>query len=242
MRKLERGYQYMACSKCWMGVFDNLHSAKVWAENIDAKDMSIWAIDGNDAIVGLYGRDFDGEEEPVLNDKELLEKCKTNQPITDEDIGRAKDYINSTKSCGVAIAQNATAGIVDVSGKKDIKVIPEYKPHICTEEELRKMKMLQACKERDLATIQAHLRLGYDNDSLCRMLRNRIKEYDKYMYAIKTGDTDGINLELVTPMEIVEKKEKMKEPVKSNKKETAPYSSLLDDEKAERINKCLNKL
>lgn len=242
MRKLERGYHYMACSKCWMGVFDNLQSAKNWAEHIDAKDMAIWAIDGNDAIVGLYGRDFDGEEEPMLNDAELLEKCKTNQSITNEDISRARDYINSTKCYGMAIAQSATAGIIDVSGKKDIKVIPEYKPHVCTEEELRKMKMLQACKERDLDTIQAHLSLGYGNDSLCRMLRERIKEYDRYMYAIKTGDMSGVNLEFVTPMGIIDKETKPKESVKSNKEEIKPYDSLLDDEKAERINKCLNKL
>lgn len=242
MRKLKRGYRYMACSKCWMGVFDNLHSAKVWAKNIDTKDMSIWAINSDDTIVGLYGRDFDGEEEAVLNDKELLEKCKTNQPIKDEDIGEAKDYINSTKSYGVAVAQNATFGVIDVSGKKDIKIIPEYRPHVCTEEELRKMKILQECRERDLRTIQAHLGLGYGNDSLCRMLRERIREYDKYMYAIKIGDTNGVNLKLVTPIGIIDKEEKQKESTKSNKNEIRPYDSLLDDEKAERINKCLNKL
>lgn len=242
MQKLKRGYHYMACSKCWIGVFDNLHSAKVWAENIDAKDMAIWAIDDNDAIVGLYGRDFDGEEEAVLNDKELLERCRSNQPIKKEDIDKAKDYISSTKSYGAAIAQNATAGIIDVSKKKDIKVVPEYKPHICTEEELCKIKMLQACKERDLRTIQAHLSLGYGNDSLCRMLRKRIREYDRYMYAIKTGDMSGVNLELVTPMGIVDKETRQKESVESNKEEIEPYDSLLDNEKAERINQCLNKL
>lgn len=242
MRKLERGYRYMACSKCWTGIFDNLHSAKVWAENIDARNMAIWAVNNDNNIIGLYGRDFDGEEESMLDDKELLEKCKTNQPITDEDIGEAKDYINSTKSYGVAIAQNATAGIIDVSKKKDIKVIPEYKPHICTKEELRKMKMLQACKERDLRTIQAHLSLDYGNDSFCRMLRKRIKEYDRYMYAIKTGDMSGVNLELVTSMGIVDKETRQKESVESNKEEIEPYDSLLDDEKAERINQCLNKL
>ena len=105
--------------------------------------------------------------------------------------------------------------------------------------------MLQACKERDLLTIQVHHKLGYNdsNDSLYRTLRDRIVQYDKYMYAIKTGNTSGVNLELITPMGIMEEeKPKPKKSFESNKKEDKPYDSLLDDEKSERINKCLNKL
>ena len=105
--------------------------------------------------------------------------------------------------------------------------------------------MLQACKERDLLTIQAHHKFGYNdsNDSLYHTLRDRIVQYNKYMYAIKTGNISDVNLELVTPMGIMEEeKPKPKKPVESNKKEDKPYDSLLDDEKAERINKCLNKL
>ena len=39
-----------------------------------------------------------------------------------------------------------------------------------------------------------------------------------------------------------EEKPEPEKPVESNKKEDKPYDSLLDDEKSERINKCLNKL
>ena len=71
------------------------------------------------------------------------------------------------------------------------------------------------------------------------------------MYAIKTGNNrltsspivGGVNLELVTPMGIMEEeKPNPEKPFESNKKEVKPYDSLLDDEKSERINKCLNKL
>ena len=105
--------------------------------------------------------------------------------------------------------------------------------------------MLQKCKDQDLFTIQTHHKLGHDDDNndLYRILRERIRRYDKYMYAIKTGNTSGVNLELVTPMGIMEEeKPKPKKSVESIKKEDKPYDSLLDDEKSERINKCLNKL
>lgn len=249
MRMSRLNYRYaVSCTydgRSHYVIFGSIEQARRFVEYKGIDDASICVLSERDFILGLYRKDSSGiweNGELMLNDKELLEKCRTGQPITDEDIGKAKDYINSTKSYGVAIAQNATAGIIDVSKKKDIKVISEYKPHICTEEELRKMKMLQACKERDLRTIQAHLSLGYGNDSLCRMLRERIKEYDRYMYAIKTGDMSGVNLELVTPMGIVDKETRPKESVKSNKEDVVPYDSLLDDEKAERINQCLNKL
>lgn len=48
---------------------------------------------------------------------------------------------------------------------------------------------------------------------------------------------------IAKPMGIMEEeKHKPEKPVESNKKEVKPYDSLLDDEKSERINKCLNKL
>ena len=63
------------------------------------------------------------------------------------------------------------------------------------------------------------------------------------MQAIETGNTVGVNLELVTPMGIMEEKNhKQKKTVESKKKEVKSYDSLLDNEKVERINKCLNEL
>ena len=245
MRKLKKEYKYMVCTKSWQSVFSDLQSAKDIASKVRSDDVSIWVL-SNDYCdtVGLYGRDFDGtyeEDEPVLNDKELLEKCKINQPITDDDIGTFEDSALTLKSWGKAICDNAIACGISSSDDTETK----RKPHICTQEELYKLKMLQACKERDLLTIQAHHKLGYNdsNDSLYRTLRDRIVQYDKYMYAIKTGHISDVNLELVTPMGIMEEeKPKHEKPVESNKKEDKPYDSLLDDEKSERINKCLNKL
>lgn len=47
----------------------------------------------------------------------------------------------------------------------------------------------------------------------------------------KTGHISDVNLELVTPMGIMEEeKPKPEKPVESNKKEDKPYDSLLDDE------------
>ena len=245
MRKLKKEYKYMVCTKSWQSVFSDLQSAKDIASKVRSDDVSIWVL-SNDYCdtVRLYGRDFDvtyEDDEPVLNDKELLEKCKTNQPITDDDIGTFEDSALTLKSWGKAICDNAIAYGISSSDDTETKC----KLHICTQEELYKLKMLQACKERDLLTIQAHHKLGYNdsNDSLYRTLRDRIVQYDKYMYAIKTGNTSGVNLELVTPMGIMEEeKPKPKKSVESNKKEDKPYDSLLDDEKSERINKCLNKL
>ena len=245
MRKLKKEYKYMVCTKSWQSVFSDLQSAKDIASKVRSDDVSIWVL-SNDYCdtVGLYGRDFDGtyeEDEPVLNDKKLLEKCKTNQPITDDDIGTFEDSALTLKSWGKAICDNAIACGISSSDDTETK----RKPHICTQEELYKLKMLQACKERDLLTIQAHHKLGYNdsNDSLYRTLRDRIVQYDKYMYAIKTGHISDVNLELVTPMGIMEEENpKHEKPVESNKKEDKPYDSLLDDEKSERINKCLNKL
>ena len=245
MKKLKREYRYMVNTRCWSSCFDDLQSAKDCAKGIQSDDVAIWVL-GEDFCdpIGLYGRDFDGtyeEDEPVLNDKELLEKCKTNQPITDDDIGTFEDSALTLKSWGKAICDSAIACGISVSDDTETKC----KPHICTQEQLYKLKMLQACKERDLLTIQAHHKLGYNdsNDSLYHTLRDRIVQYNKYMYAIKTGNISDVNLELVTPMGIMEEeKPKPKKPVESNKKEDKPYDSLLDDEKAERINKCLNKL
>lgn len=245
MRKLKKEYKYMVSTKSWQSVFSDLQSAKDIASKVRSDDVSIWVL-SNDycETVGLYGRDFDGtyeEDEPVLNDKELLEKCKTNQPITDDDIGTFEDSALALKSWGNSICNSAIACGINLSDDTETK----RKPHICTQEELYKLKVLQACKERDLLTIQAHHKLGYNdsNDSLYRTLRDRIIQYDKYMYAIKTGNTSDVNLELVTSMGIMEeKKPKPKKSVESNKKEDKPYDYLLDDEKSERINKCLNKL
>lgn len=248
MKKLKKEYRYRVSTRCWSSYFSDLHSAEDCAKSIQSDDAAIWVL-SNDYCdtVGLYGRDFDGtyeEDEPVLNDKELLEKCKTNQPITDDDIGTFEDSALTLKSWGKAICDNAIA--CGVSSSDDTETRRE--PHICTQEELYKLKILQACKERDLLTIQAHHKLGYNdsNDSLYRTLRDRVVQYDKYMYAIKTGNTSDVNLELITPMGIMEeekpKPEKPEKPVESNKKEDKPYDSLLDDEKSERINKCLNKL
>lgn len=245
MRKLKKEYKYMVSTKSWQSVFSDLQSAKDIASKVRSDDVSIWVL-SNDYCdtVGLYGRDFDGtyeEDEPVLNDKELLEKCKTNQPITDDDIGDFEDSALTLKSWGKDICDNAIACGTNLSNDTETK----RKPHICTQEELYKLKVLRKCKERDLLTIQAHHKLGYNdsNDSLYRTLRDRIVQYDKYMYAIKTGNTSGVNLELITPIGIMEEENpKPEKPVESNKKEVKPYDSLLDDEKAERINKCLNKL
>lgn len=245
MRKLKKEYKYMVSTKSWSSYFGDLQSAKDCVKNIQSDDAAIWVL-SNDYryTVGLYGRDFDGtyeEDELVLNDKELLEKCKTNQPITDDDIGTFDDSALALKSWDNSICNSAIACGINLSDATETK----RKPHICTQEELYKLKVLQACKERDLLTIQAHHKLGYNdsNDSLYRTLRDRIIQYDKYMYAIKTGNTSDVNLELVTSMGIMEEeKPKPKKSVESNKKEDKPYDSLLDDEKSERINKCLNKL
>ena len=91
MKKLKKEYRYMVNTRCWSSCFDDLQSAKDCAKGIQSDDVAIWVL-GEDFCdpIGLYGRDFDGtyeEDEPVLNDKELLEKCKINQPITDDDIG-----------------------------------------------------------------------------------------------------------------------------------------------------------
>lgn len=244
MRKLKKEYKYMVSTKCWSSYFGDLQSAKDCVKNIQSDDAAIWVLSNDLYVVGLYGRDFDGtyeEDEPVLNDKELLEKCKTNQLITDDDIGTFEDSALALKSWGNSICNSAIACGINLSDDTETK----RKPHICTQEELYKLKVLQACKERDLLTIQAHHKLGYNdsNDSLYRTLRDRIIQYDKYMYAIKTGNTSGVNLELITPMGIMEEeKPKPEKPFESNKKEVKPYDSLLDDEKSERINKCLNKL
>lgn len=244
MRKLKKEYKYMVNTKCWSSYFSDLQSAEDCAKSIQSDDVRIWVVSEDLYVVGLYGRDFDGtyeEDEPVLNDKELLEKCKTNQPITDDGIGAFEDSALTLKSWGKAICDNAIACGISSSNDTETKC----KPHICTQEELYKLKMLQAYKERDLLTIQAHHKLGYNdsNDSLYRTLRDRIVQYDKYMYAIKTGHISDVNLELVTPMDIMEEeKPKPEKPVEPNKKEDKPYDSLLDDEKSERINKCLNKL
>ena len=244
MRKLKKEYKYMVNTKCWSSYFSDLQSAEDCAKSIQSDDVRIWVVSEDLYVVGLYGRDFDGtyeEDESVLNDKELLEKCKTDQPITDDDIGTFEDSALTLKSWGNAICNSAIACGVRLSDDTETK----RKSHVCTQEELYKLKMLESCKERDLLTIQAHHKLGYNgsNDSLYRTLRDRIIQYDKYMYAIKTGNTDGVNLELITPMGIMEeKKPKPKKPVEYNKEEDKPYDSLLDDEKSERINKCLNKL
>lgn len=244
MKKLKKEYKYMVSTRCWQSVFSDLQSAKDIASKVQSDDVSIWVL-SNDCCdtVGLYGRDFDGtyeEDEPVLNDKELLEKCKTNQPITDDDIGTFEDSALTLKSWGKAICDNVIACGVSSSDDTETK----RKPHICTQEELYKLKMLQACKERDLLTIQSYHNLGHSENyyRAYRVLRDKIKQYDEYMYAIKTGHISDVNLELVTPMGIMEEETKPEKPVESNKKEDKPYDSLLDDEKAERINKCLNKL
>lgn len=245
MRKLKKEYKYMVSTRCWSSYFDDLHSAEDCAKSVQSDDVSIWVLSNDYCYtVGLYGRDFDGtyeEDEPVLNDKELLEKCKTNQPITDDDIGTFEDSALTLKSWGKAICDNAIACGVSSSDDTETK----RKPHICTQEELDKLKMLQRCKERDLLTIQSYHNLGHSENyyRAYRVLRDKIKQYDEYMYAIKTGHISDVNLKLVTPMGIMEEeKPKSKKPVESNKKEVKPYDSLLDDEKAERINKCLNKL
>lgn len=223
MRKLKKEYKYMVSTRCRSSYFSDLHSAEDFAKSIQSDDVAIWVLSNDYYIVGLYGRDFDEtyeEDEPVLNDKELLEKCKTNQSITDDDIG---EYTDSE-----AILRKTKRNL-----------------HICTQEDLYKLKVLQKCKEHDLLAIQTHRKLGHDDNSndIYRILRERIRWYDKYMYAIETGNTSGVNIELVTPVGIMEEEEpKPKKPVESNKKEVEPYDSLLDDEKAERINKCLNKL
>lgn len=245
MRKLKKEYKYMVSTKSWQSVFSDLQSAKDIASKVRSDDVSIWVL-SNDYCdtVGLYGRDFDGtyeEDESVLNDKELLEKCKTNQPITDDDIGTFEDSALTLKSWGKAICDNATACGVSLSDDTETK----REPHICTQEELYKLKMLQRCKERDLLTIQSYHSFGHSESQykVYRALRDKVKQYDKYMYAIKTGHISDVNLELVTPMGIIEEeKPKSKKPVESNKEEVKPYDSLLDDEKSERINKCLNKL
>ena len=242
MEKLKKEYRYMVNTRCWSSYFSDLQSAEECAKSIQSDDVAIWVLSKDCNIVGLYGRDFDGtyeEDEPVLNDKELLEKCKTDQPITDDDIGEHTDSVAILNSWGEAICKAAIASSISLSDDSETK----RKPHICTQEELYKLKVLQKCKEHDLLMIQTHHRLAHDdnNNDLYRILRERIMRYDKCMYAIKTGNTSGVNLELVTPMGIMEE-EKPKKPVKSNKKEVKPYDSLLDDEKAERINKCLNKL
>lgn len=245
MRKLKKEYKYMVSTRCWSSYFDDLHSAEDCAKSVQSDDVAIWVFTedlGN--VVGLYGRDFDGtyeEDEPVLNDKELLEKCKTNQPITDDDIGTFEDSALTLKSWGKAICDNAIACGASLSDDTETK----RKPHICTQEELDKLKILQRCKERDLLTIQSYHNLGHSENyyRVYRVLRDKIKQYDEYMYAIKTGHISDVNLELVTPMGIMEEeKPKPEKPVESNKKEDKPYDSLLDDEKSERINKCLNKL
>lgn len=253
MKKLKKEYRYMVNTRCWSSCFDDLQSAKDCAKGIQSDDVAIWVL-GEDFCdpIGLYGRDFDGtyeEDEPVLNDKELLEKCKTNQPITDDDIGTFEDSALTLKSWGKDICDTAMACGVNLSDDTETK----RKPHICTQEELYKLKVLQKCKEHDLLTIQTHHKLGHDdsNSDLYRIIRERIRWYDKYMYAIKTGNNrlasspivGGVNLELVTPMGIMEEeKPNPEKPFESNKKEVKPYDSLLDDEKSERINKCLNKL
>ena len=244
MRKLNKEYKYMVSTKSWQSVFSDLQSAKDIASKVRSDDVSIWVLSEDLDVVGLYGRDFDGtyeEDEPVLNDKELLEKCKTNQPITDDDIGTFEDSALTLKSWGNSICNSAIACGINLSDDTETK----RKPHICTQEELYKLKMLQKCKEHDLLTIKTHHKLGHDdsNSDLYRIIRERIRWYDKYMYAIKTGNIGDVNLELVTPMGIMEEeKPKPEKPVESNKKEDKPYDSLLDDEKSERINKCLNKL
>lgn len=243
MKKLKKEYKYMVSTKSWQSVFSDLQSAKDIASKVRSDDVSIWVL-SNDYCdtVGLYGRDFDGtyeEDEPVLNDKELLEKCKTNQPITDGDIKEHTDSDAILHSWGEALCKTVIAGSISLSDDSETK----NKPHVCTQEELDKLKMLQRCKERDLLTIQSYHNLGHSESQykVYRVLRDKIKQYDKYMYAIKTGHISDVNLELVTPMGIIEE-EKPKKSVESNKKEVKPYDSLLDDEKAERINKCLNKL
>lgn len=244
MRKLKKEYKYMVSTKCWQSVFSDLESAKDVAKKIQPDDVSIWVLSEDLCAVGLYGRDFDGtyeEDEPVLNDKELLEKCKTDQPITDDDIGEHTDSVAMLHSWGEALCKTAIAGSISLSDDSEKK----NKPHVCTQEELDKLKMLQRCKERDLLTIQSYHNLGHGESQykVYRVLRDKIKQYDKYMYAIKTGHISDVNLELVTPMGIMEEeKPKPEKPVESNKKEVKPYDSLLDDEKSERINKCLNKL
>lgn len=245
MKKLKKEYRYMVNTRCWSSYFSDLHSAEDCAKSIQSDDAAIWVL-SNDYCdtVGLYGRDFDGtyeEDEPVLNDKELLEKCKANQPITDDDIGTFEDSALTLKSWGKAICDNAIACGVSLSDDTETK----REPHICTQEELYKLKMLQRCKERDLLTIQSYHSFGHSEGQykVYRALRDKIKQYDKYMYAIKTGHISDVNLELVTPMGIMEEeKPKPEKPVESNKKEVKPYDSLLNDEKSERINKCLNKL
>lgn len=244
MEKLKKEYRYMVNTRCWSSYFSDLQSAEECAKSIQSNDVAIWVLSKDCNVVGLYGRDFDGtyeEDEPVLNDKELLEKCKTNQPITEDDIGAFADSTLTLKSWGEALCKTAIAGSVSLSDDSETK----NKPHVCTQEELYKLRMLQRCKERDLLTIQSYHNLGHSENyykyKAYRVLRDKIKQYDKYMYAIKTGHISDVNLELVTPMGIMEE-EKPKKPVESNKKEVKPYDSLLDDEKAERINKCLNRL
>lgn len=242
MAKLKEEYRYMVNTKCRSSFFNDLHSAEDYAKSVQSDDVAIWVLTEDDNVVGFYERDFDGtykEDKQVLNDKELLEKCKTSQPITEDDIAEHTDSVAILKSFGTAICESAIAGSISISDGDRTK----HKPHVCTQEELDKLKMLQACKERDLLTIQAHHKLGYNdnNDSLYRTLRDRIVRYDKYMYAIKTGDASSVNLRLVTPMGIMEE-EKSKELVQSNRGRNQPYDSLSDDEKIERINECLNGL
>ena len=244
MRKLKKEYKYMVSTKCWSSYFGDLQSAKDCVKNIQSDDAAIWILSNDLYVVGLYGRDFDGtyeEDEPVLNDKELLEKCKTDQPITDDDIGTFEDSALTLKSWSNAICNSAIACGINLSDDTETK----HKSHVCTQEELYKLKVLQKCKEHDLLTIQTHHKLGHDdsNSDIYRIIRERIRRYDKYMYAIKTGNTSGVNIKLITPIGIMEEeKPKPEKPFESNKKEVKPYDSLLDDEKSERINKCLNKL
>ena len=233
----------MVVTKSWQSVVSDLQSARDIASKVRSDDVAIWVLSEDCCeTAGLYGRDFDGtyeEDEPVLNDKELLEKCKTDQPITDDDIAEHTDSVAMLHSWGDALCKTAIAGSISLSDDSEKK----SEPHVCTQEELDKLKMLQRCKERDLLTIQSYHNLGHSESQykVYRVLRDKIKQYDKYMYAIKTGHISDVNLELVTPMGIMEE-EKPKKPIESNKKEVKPYDSLLDDEKAERINKCLNKL
>ena len=139
---------------------------------------------------------------------------------------------------GEIICDNAIAR----GGNLSDNTKPKRKPHVYTQEERYKLKLLQKYKEQDLITFQTYYRFGHNrnNNDFYRIFKERIMLYDKYMYAIETGNSSSVNLELVAPMDIIE--EESKKPVKSNKREDKPYDSLLDDEKSERINKCLNKL
>ena len=88
MKQLKKEYRYMVSTRCWLSCFSDLQSAEDCAKSIQS---DVWVLSEDLCnVVGLYRRDFDGtyeEDETVLNDKELLEKCTTTQPITEDDIG-----------------------------------------------------------------------------------------------------------------------------------------------------------